>query len=83
MTTSHFTRAYAHREDCFIDRKHSLFPNSAVLFDADGGMLWRFDADWTDDQIWTALEFANKCYLHGTITGERAKAHEIRTALEL
>jgi len=71
----------AHREYCYIDRDHPDWPASAVLFDADGEVVRRFDEDWTDDQIWDALGFANRAYDIGVAVGESRRADAIRRLL--
>lgn len=72
---------YQHKEDCEIVRDHKDYPASAVLFDCDGNEVHRFDEDWSDDQIWTALSFANKAYAHGVAVGGMRKADEVRRAI--
>lgn len=72
---------YRYREDCLIERNDVRWPASAVLFDCDGNRVHRFDEDWTDDQIWAALEFANSAYAHGLTVGAVNKAYEIRKVL--
>ena len=73
----------AHRVDVRIDRDNPNFPASAVLLDADGELLNRFDEDWTDDQILAALDFANRTYNTAFNAGLRSKAAEIRIALNV
>ncbi|MFZ5621145.1 MAG: hypothetical protein ACOY5W_09010 [Pseudomonadota bacterium] len=64
-----------------IDRDDPYSPASAVAYDCDGDFLYRFDEDWTDDQIRTALSFANKAYGLGWRVGQEIKMREIRAAL--
>lgn len=74
--------AYLHRRDALIDRgDHQNYPASAVLRDYDGRFFFRFDEDWTDDQIFAALDFANQAYREGHGAGQRDKAYEIRRAI--
>lgn len=72
----------AHKTDCTIDRCHPDYPASAVLFNCDGDMVCRFDEEWTDDQIWAALEFANRASRNGFSAGERTRAAAIRSLIE-
>ena len=72
----------AHRDDCGIERNDPNYPASAVLYDCDGMMIRRFDEDWTDEQIWAALEFANRAYQQGYATGEQVRAAAIRKLIE-
>jgi len=74
---------YRHREDCAIVRDHRDYPASAVLMDCDGDVVHRFDEDWTDDQIFAALAFANKAYATGIEVGRMEKAYQIRAALNV
>lgn len=74
-------RKYRSKEDCSIVRDHPDYPASAVLMDCDGEFVHRFDEDWTDDQIWSALAFANKAFAAGVAFGESSKLHEIRSVL--
>ena len=74
---------YRHKDDCNIDRDHPEYPASAVLMDCDGEIVCRFDEDWTNDQIWMALAFANRAYDIGFHIGGNVKASEIRRVIGL
>jgi len=71
------------QQDLNICRDDPDYPASAVAYDCDGYFLYRFDEDWTDDQIRTALSFANKAYGLGWREGQREKMREIRAALSI
>lgn len=74
---------FIHAEDCDIERD-SLHPTrSADLVDREGGCIYHFNENWSDDQIWMALDFANQLYEKGRKIGRAEKAREIRSALEL
>lgn len=72
---------YHSKNVCLIDRDNENYPRQAVLFDEEGNLVFSFDADFTDAQIWQALEFANQAYRVGFSTGEYRKMNEIRRAL--
>lgn len=72
---------YVHQSDCEIERDHADYPASAALLDFEGEVVYRFDEDWSDDQIWMALAFANKLYDAGVKIGKEDKAREIKRAL--
>lgn len=73
----------AHKSDCSIFRDLTFYEDKAILMDCDGEILFAFPKSWTDEQIFTALEFANKAHSIGFKRGKLAKIHEIRTALNL
>lgn len=68
---------YLSRNDCTVVRDHEDYPASVVLIDCDGEVVRVFDEDWTDDQIFAALAFANDAYAAGVKLGEWRKAQEI------
>lgn len=70
-----------HLDDCEILRDYSPEPHRAVLFTRDGDQLWSVPDTWTDEQIWAALQFANRAYAMGYRSGVHHKMLEIRQAL--
>jgi hypothetical protein len=71
---------YRHKEDCFIDREHN--PGAARLVDCDGYVVFIVSAfEWSDDQIWKALELMNKAYAQGVLVGQTQKVNEIKRVL--
>lgn len=74
---------FAFREDCTIDRNHSNYPTSAVLFDCDGEVVFEVSKNWTDDQIWKALEFANHAFKRGYYVGSADRAKAIKKLLDV
>jgi hypothetical protein len=73
---------YWHKEDCHIDREHANFTDVALLLDCDGEVIFRAPAsEWSDNQIWKALELMNEAYAIGVKVGQSQKAHEIKKAL--
>lgn len=75
------TPLYLHHLDIRIDRDNKRYPASAVVFNADGDFIFRFDKDWSDDQIKVAVDFANTAYAKGVATGAASKLREIQSAL--
>ena len=73
----------AYREDCFINRDCENFPNSAVLFDGDGERLFVFPGNWSNEQIYTALAFANFAFNRGCCIGEDKKVSEFLNVFNL
>lgn len=72
---------YCLTEDCKIERGR---PDQAVdLCDAEGVLLFRFPPGWTDEQVKSAIAFANKAYVDGIAIGKARKAIEIKTCLEI
>ena len=73
---------YIDPADCEIIHN---YPGSkgTVLMDCAGEVFEHFGKDWTDDQIWYALGFANRLYSIGLSIGKADKAREIRRALGL
>lgn len=74
---------YRHPQDCYIEREHKDYKASAVLMDCDGEVVRVFDENWTDEQIFAALAFANHAYDKGVTLGQWKKASEIRKALDI
>ena len=74
---------YVNTSDCNIERDLEDSPNKAILMDCDGEILFIFPDYWTDEQIYTALRFANFTYRMGKSAGMKEKASEMRKALEL
>jgi hypothetical protein len=73
---------YRHKEDCFIDRQFAEDRDQALLVDCDGHIVFRVSAsEWSDDQIWRALELQNEAYAKGVQFGQVQKVHEIKKAL--
>lgn len=72
---------FLNESDAIIDRPAGGRP-VVNLFDKDG-FVFRFPADWTDDQVKVALRFANQGYARGIQIGKRRKALELRTCLEI
>lgn len=68
---------YCSREIAFIDRSDGR----AQLFNCDGDRLFVFPASMTDDQIYKALDFANKAHDLGFDRGKAEKTYELRQAL--
>lgn len=68
-----------HREDAQVIRRDGF----AILFDCDGNSVHCFADSWTDEQIMTALDFANKAFDMGIERGKMEKVNEIRSALGL
>lgn len=72
---------YVHPDDLFIDRNAEEWPTKALVYDADGELINRFDKSMSDDQIREAVCFANKVFKIGFERGERAKAYQLRSVL--
>jgi len=73
----------AHKNDCSVIRNLKFYEHEAVLIDCDGEVLFSFPKDLTNNQIFKALEFANKAYSIGYKNGELSKINEIKTILNL
>jgi hypothetical protein len=69
-----------HPEDSFIDRPLN---NNAQLCDEEGMLLASFPSRWSDEDILIALEFANRAYAQGVEAGQKAKAAEVRSVLNI
>lgn len=69
-------RLLANPADCEIIRTDA----AAILLES-GEDIWAFPTNWSDDQIWKALELANNSYKMGVSHGEISRAFEIRKAL--
>lgn len=74
---------YRDRGDCSIVRDHEKYKGYAVLMDCDGEVVRSFDGNWTDAQVFEALDFANRAFDAGVKHGQRKKAQEIRKALDV
>lgn len=74
-------KTYATRNHCTIDRNNDYSKGSAVLLDEEGEVLWCFPWEWSDDQVWLALDFANRAYDSGFSSGKFLQQFEIRKAL--
>jgi len=77
------------KDDCIILRGSEAAlhwsntgQGKALLVEKDGhAIIFKFDSDWTDDQIWWALLFVNAKYHHGIDEGKELARKEIRQAL--
>lgn len=80
---------FIHRDDCVIIRADSPWTDvrvegCAVLVDREEGTaLLTVPESWTDEQIWTALSFANTTHKYGVKYGRMLAKTEIREALGL
>jgi hypothetical protein len=72
---------YRYKEDCHVERTENNTGQVAELYDSEGDMVWSFPANFTDEQIMDALEFANHAYKFGVGIGYERKAEEIRRIL--
>jgi hypothetical protein len=76
-----------HFEDCYIERKDEdhdiLIGACAELRNEEGELIFRFPSAWTDEQIKTALKFANDAYAKGIGVGMQRKATEIKACIGL
>jgi len=73
---------YAYEFECNIERDSEY----AILRHNYKGIICSFPcfpADWSDEQIYFALQFANKVYSEGVEYGSKMKADEIRKTLGL
>jgi len=69
---------------CTIVREDNVFGDPAVkLCDDEGAVRQEFPADWTDDDVWRALRFANHTFSHGVSLGEKRKVREIKKCLDI
>ncbi|MBM5575786.1 hypothetical protein [Deefgea sp. CFH1-16] len=78
------TPVFCHLEDLGIVRPNGEAGHTAPfakLYECDGGYLGSFPDSWTDEQIHTALKFANIAYAKGHEAGQLTKASEIRAVL--
>ena len=69
---------FCHPEDASIITEG----DEKVLIDCDGDTLQTFPSDWSDENIFRALTFANYAYETGRKIGRCEKAREIKNALE-
>lgn len=74
---------YLNKNDAVIERDDKDYPNSAVLYDEEWNFLFRFNDEWTDEQILTALDFANKAHAHGYNRGKADTQNTIKLAIGL
>jgi hypothetical protein len=74
---------YRHKEDCIIDREHAKATGIALLIDCDGDVVFQVSAEWSDNQIWRALELQNEAYAIGVQVGQAQKVREIQKALHI
>lgn len=73
-----------HREDAAIERRRLDWPASAILVDLHAEEdLMRFDEEWSDEDIFKALDFANWAFDRGFQAGRTDKASEIRRVFEI
>ncbi len=68
---------FCHFEDCTVAREDAR----AELRDEEGNLLLSVPDTWTDAQLKTALEMANRTYAKGIELGKVLKAVEIRACL--
>jgi hypothetical protein len=73
--------AHNEREDCEIITGLKEYPGMKVLMNCDGDIVLIVPADWEDDQIWMALDFANHAYLSGKKVGSNETIREFRRQL--
>lgn len=75
---------YLHNSDAAIVRNDTAYPDSyhaALLVDEEGYIKFRFPLDWTDNQIYHALNFANRAYKEGVEQGKYLQQCEIKKVL--
>ena len=70
-------------QDCSIERNLQGHPNQAVLMTCDGDELLIVPDDWRDEQIWTALRFANWAYAKGKFIGAYEKVQDFKKVMEI
>lgn len=68
---------YVNQKDCVIGRRFY----QTILVGEDGDIVYSFNENLTDSQVWEALRFANYLYAKGFATGEYSKARELRITL--
>ena len=68
---------FCHVEDCTIERENAR----AELRNEEGKLLLSVPDTWTDAQITTALEFANRSYAKGIEFGKALKALKIKACI--
>ena len=72
---------YEHPDDCEVQRNQTDYPDRAVLINCDGDVIFNVPENWTDEQIISALRFANTTHHKGYEIGRMEKAQEIRKAI--
>ncbi|BCN13341.1 hypothetical protein RPSD_52260 (plasmid) [Ralstonia solanacearum] len=70
---------FCHVEDSTVKRENAR----AVLRNEEGEILLSVPDTWTDAQIKTALELANRAYAKGVEFGKALKALEIEACLSI
>lgn len=70
---------FCHVEDSTVKRENAR----ALLHNEEGEILLSVPDTWTDAQIKTALEFANRAYAKGVEFGKELKALEIKACLSI
>ncbi|MFS9592753.1 Uncharacterised protein [Enterobacter hormaechei] len=73
---------YEHQQDTYIERTTRSGNEVAELHTSEQDHpVWTFPADWTDDDIYQALAFANHAYAAGVRSGKIRKAQELKAVL--
>lgn len=75
-----------HPQDSLINRPldENPGPNAkAHLLNEEGMRLASFPNRWSDEDIIIALDFANRAYAQGVEAGQKAKAAEVRSVLNI
>lgn len=70
-------------EETEILRNEKNWPGKVVVLDANGLVVAHFPEFWTNDQIFDAIEFANRAYGYGYGRGQNDKMKEIKNTLGL
>lgn len=73
---------FKHKEYCGIVR-HENHPQLTELIDEEGEVVYAFPKEWTDEQIWTALAFANKAWRYGFECGQIDIREDFRRLMKL
>ena len=74
---------YCNASDCEIVRDHPDYPGEVVLVDETFEPLFHLPEEWSDAQIWAALDLMNTAHELGVQFGENRRALAIRTLLEV
>lgn len=74
---------WADKEDCEVVIDESSREPRLKLIDADGDTLFEAPPSWGEDDLWYALQIANKAYQLGHCDGSAERAREIQKALGL
>lgn len=71
-----------YKDECTIlAKKEGAHTGCKVVYDGDGDEVEVFPSNWSDDMIWTVVNYLNKSYERGVRDGRSHLQQEVRNML--